>query len=158
MKHKFVRGALLAVFATGLTGAVRPLPSLSAYIGKYPSEKVAGISLYDHPKFRALVRAAAPSKMVEEVVLAPGAEQRVERQGALLVVQICELHICGDHQWSVAILSPNGPAAICYYDSTLMAEGRWFVGVSIIARNNVCWEGEQTSVPDPVFTRLAKGH
>jgi hypothetical protein len=117
------------------------------------------MSLYKHPKFRALVDAAAPSNMVRTTVLTAGVEAPVERQGALLVVQMCEPHDCHDHQWTVAILSPNGPAAICYHDSNLMEEeGRWFIGVTLIARTRLCWEGPHTDVPDAIFMRLAKGH
>ena len=158
MKHKLLRGAMLAVLAIGVTGMGRPVPNLPAYVGKYPSDKVAGVSLYNHPKFRALVEAAAPSNMVATTVLTPAVENRVERQGALLVAEMCEPHDCIDHQWTVAILSPNGPAAVCYHDNNLMGEeGRWFVGVSLVARTRLCWEGEHTNVPDAVFMRLAKG-
>lgn len=158
MKRKLFKGAILAIFAVGITGAARRFPSLSAYVGRYPSDKVAGLSLYNHPRFRALVQAAAPSNMIATTVLAPAVENRVERQGALLVAQMCEAHDCIDHQWTVAILSPGGPAAVCYHDNNLMGEeGRWFVGVSLVARTHVCWEGEHTSVPDAVFMRLSKG-
>ena len=157
MNHTLVKGALLPVLIVGLSAAARPLPSLSRYVGKYPTDKVAGISLYNHPRFRALVNAAAPSNMVAATILAPAVENRVERQGALIVAEMCEAHDCIDRQWTVAILSPNGPAAVCYYDSNLMGGGRWFVGVNLIAQTRLCWEGEHTNVPDAVFMRLARG-
>ncbi len=141
-----------------LTAAGKPIPSLTAYVGKYPSAKVAGVSLYNHPMFRALVGKAAPNTAIRNTVLTSGVESPVERQGALLVVQMCEPHNCSDHQWTVAILSPNGPAAICYHEADLMGEeGRWFVGGTPIVRTRGCWEGSHTDVPDAVFTRLAKG-
>ena len=153
-----MKKAFLAALAFSLTAAGKPAPSLFAYLGKYPSDRIAGISLYNHPLFRTLVRAAAPNSSISATVLTSGVEDRVERQGALLVVQMCEPHNCGDHQWTVAILSPHGPAAICYYDRDLMGDnGRWFIGGSAIVQTTGCWEGSHTDVPDAVFTRLAKG-
>jgi hypothetical protein len=152
-----LRITILVELAMGLTAAGKPASSLSAYVGKYPSDKVAGISLYNNPKFRSLVSGAAPNMAIRTTVLTTGIETPVERQGALLVVQMCEPHNCIDHQWTVAILAPNGPAAICYHDSDLMGEeARWFVGGTSIGRTRGCWEGEHTNVPDAVFTRLAK--
>lgn len=150
--------AVLSVLAFGVVGAGQPAPSLSAYLGKYPSNKVAGVSLYDHPTFRRLVIAAAPNMTVRGAVLSSGVETPMERQGALLVVQMCEPHNCIGHQWTVAIMSPSGPAAICYHDSDLMDdEGRWFIGGVSIGRTRRCWQGDHTDVPDAVFTALAKG-
>jgi hypothetical protein len=153
-----MKKVILAALAVGLMAAGKPAPSLSAYVGKYPSDKVAGISLYSHPKFRTLVSGAAPNTAIRTTVLTSGVETPVERQGALLVVQMCEPHNCSSHQWTVAMLSPSGPAAICYYDSDLMGEeGRWFFSGTTIERTRGCWEGNHTDVPDAVFTRLAKG-
>lgn len=153
-----MRKVILAGVAMALTAAGKPVPSLSAYVGKYPSDKVAGVSLYNHPKFRLLVSGAAPNLAIRTTVLTSGVETPVERQGALLVVQMCEPHNCNGHQWTVAILSPSGPAAICYHDRDLMGEeGRWFIGGTSIGRTRGCWEGNHTDVPDAVFTILAKG-
>lgn len=148
---------LLIGLAVALTAAGKAPPSLAAYVGKYPSNKVVGVSLYNHPKFRSLIIGTAPNLAVRTTVLTPGVETPVERQGALLVARMCEPHNCGDHQWTVAILSPNGPAAICYHDFDLMGdEGRWFIGGLLIARTSGCWEGNHTAVPDVVFAKLAK--
>lgn len=149
----------MAAFALVLVGAGNPAPSLSAYIGKYPSDKVAGISLYNNPKFRILVSGAAPNMSIRTTVLTNGVETPVERQGALLVARVCEPHNCNGHQWTVAILLPNGPAAICYHDGDLMdGDARWFIGGTSIGRSQGCWEGNHTDVPDAVITRLARGH
>ena len=148
---------LVAALTMALTAAGKAPPSLAAYVGKYPSDEVMGVSLYYHPRFRALVVGAAPNLAIRTTVLASGVETPVERQGALLVAQMCEPHNCGEHQWTVAILSPNGPAAICYHDSDLMGdEGRWFIGGVLVARTSGCWEGNHTDVPDVVFMKLAK--
>ena len=154
-----IRRALLAIAAAAsLVGAAKAAPSLSSYLGKYPSDKVAGISLYANPKFRALVRAAAPSATISQTILTAGVETPVEKQGALLVVQMCEPHNCAWHQWTVAMLSPSGPAAICYHDEELMGpEGRWFISGALVARTERCWEGNHTDVPNAVFLKLAKG-
>src|SRR5256885_405110 len=112
MRRKLVRQIMLAAFVIGLTAASRPVPGLAAYVGRYPSDKLAGVSLYNHPKFRTLVGEAAPSNIVRTRILTPGVEAPVERQGALIVAQMCEPHDCNDHQWAVAILSPSGPAAV----------------------------------------------
>lgn len=152
------RTRLVPVFAVALIAAGKAPPSLSSYVGKYPSDKVAGISLYSHPRFRTLVAGAAPNFGIRTTILTAGVESPIERQGALLVVHMCEPHNCAIHQWTVAMLSPNGPAAICYHDGDLMGdEGRWFIGGVLITRTSGCWEGSHTPVPDVVFMRLARG-
>jgi hypothetical protein len=134
-----------------------PAPKLSAYVGKYPSDKVSGISLYKHPKFRALVSAAAPSAAMRATILKSGVETPIELQGPLIVAQMCEPHNCSDHQWTVAVLSPNGPAAVCYHDRTLMGDdARWFVKGESIGRTAGCWQGEHTKVPRAVLLRLSQ--
>jgi hypothetical protein len=152
------RGFFAIALAVALAAAGNAPPSLSAYVGKYPSGKVERVSLYNHPKFRSLVSAAAPNHRIRATILTSGVESPVERQGALLVAQMCEPHNCGDHQWTVAILAPNGPAAICYHDEDLMdEEGRWFIGGVLVERTSGCWEGNHTDVPPAVSARLAKG-
>ena len=147
----------LITLALTLPAANRAAPSLSAYIGKYPSDKVASISLYDHPKFKRLVSGAAPNGSIRAAILEGGVEGLVQRQGALLVQQACEPHNCGDHEWVVAILLPDGPAAICYHDSSLTGvTGRWFVGGAPVGSTQGCSQGGRPSVPDGISTRLAK--
>lgn len=152
-----------AAMALGLgflaTAAVKaPAPALELYIGSYPSKPVRGVSLWNNPKFRKLVANAAPNEGIRKTVLSTGVEAPVERQGSLLVAQACEPHNCGDHQWTVAVLLPNGPAAICYHDYDVMdSEGRWFVNGRVVAKSDGCWSGDHTDVPDRVFAALAKG-
>lgn len=152
-----VKRFLLIGVVVSLTAAAAAAPSLTAYVGKYPSDKIAGVSLYQNPKFRSRVAEAAPNSAIRSTVLASGVETPIEKQGALMVVQACEPHNCSDHQWTVAILAPSGPAAICYHDSDLMgAEGRWFIKGLVVGKTNGCWSGEQTAIPDAIFARLAK--
>jgi hypothetical protein len=141
-----------------LTAATKPAPSLKSYVGKYPSDKGANISFLKHPTVRAAVSGAAPNLSVRTTVLTSGVEGPIDRQGSLIVATMCEPHNCSSHQWTIAILSPRGPAAICYHDSDLMGEvGRWFIGGTAVARTQGCWSGEHTEIPDAVVARLVKG-
>ena len=149
---------LLAITLPGLCAAGLPTASLSSYVGKYPFNKVSGLSLYSHPKFRLLVNGAAPNSSISETILNGGVETPIERQGALVVIRACEPHNCGSHQWTVAVLSPDGPAAICYHDQDLMDdEARWFVGGYLVGQTKGCWKGDHTNVPDAVLLALMRG-
>jgi len=151
------KGLTLAVLAMGVGGAGAPVPNLTAYVDKYPSNKVGGTSLYDHPTYQRLVNVASPSSGVRHVVQTGDVESPVERQGQLLVARGCEAHTCDDHQWLVAIRLPNGPAAICYHDSALMdEEARWFIAGRAVGVTKGCWNGDYTAVPQGIYERLSK--
>ena len=55
------RLAIVLGIALTLTAAAKPAPGLDAYVGKYPSDKVAGISFLKHPIVRSAVSEAAPN-------------------------------------------------------------------------------------------------
>jgi hypothetical protein len=150
---------LFSALIVVLTAPGKSAPSLSAYVGKYPVDKVAGTSLFDHPQFRTLVSDASPNMSIRATILNKDVVQTpVGRQGALIVVRMCEPHRCSTHQWTVAILSPSGPAAICYHTSALMDEqARWFIGGASVSQTRGCWKGNHTDVPDTVAARLTKG-
>lgn len=152
------RLAIALGIALTLTAAAKPAPALNAYVGKYPSDKVAGISFLKHPIVRTAVSGAAPNLGVRTTILTSGVEGPVERQGSLIVATMCEPHNCNSHQWTIALLSPRGPAAVCYHDADLMGEvGRWFIGGAAVVRTQGCWSGEHTEIPDAVVARLVKG-
>ena len=147
---------LLIPLALALTAAARPAPSLSSYVGKYPFDRVRGISLHGHPLYRALVRQAAPNATIRSTVLGTGVETPIEQPGALIVVQACEPHNCTDHEWTVAIRLPRGPAAVRYQDTdTLGDEARWYIGGAEVLRTDACWAGDHMDVPGTVVAGLA---
>jgi hypothetical protein len=116
----------LLLVAVAAVPAVQPL---SAYVGKYPFNKVGGYKFITHPTVRSAVDDAVFNKSVKAAVLSDGVAGPIRKQGSLILTWSCEPHNCGSHNWSIAIVGPKGPAAVCYHDEDLMGDmSAWFLG------------------------------
>lgn len=110
--------------------AAKSAPPLSAYIGKYPYEKVQGVVFLKNPALVAAVKKDALPKGVAKWVLSVDTTQvPIVEQDGKLVAHACEPHNCGDHQWAILIDKASGSADVCYHNPSETGEGksRWYL-------------------------------
>lgn len=102
---------------------------LAAYVGKYPSDKVAGVSWNEHPAVLAAIRASVGDPAVRQAVLElPGPSAPIELIGGKVSAWSCEVHNCGQHQWTVMVDPASGAADVCYFNEEQDAgNSRWFL-------------------------------
>lgn len=103
---------------------------LSAYVGKYPSDKVVGISFLDTPAVRQAVAANVPDAKIRDFVFgSDGPQAPIVSKAGRILAWGCERHNCGYHNWSVSITPDGSTADICFYHDDDSADGpaRWFL-------------------------------
>lgn len=114
---------------------------LTAYVGKFPFEAVAGVAWHDHPMVTAGIRKTVTDADVVRAMQSPGGpsapigtyEGKVGSWG-------CQQHNCGDHQWAVLVDPKSGATDVCYHNAE-QAEGasRWFLADgSVETRSGNC--------------------
>lgn len=103
---------------------------LSKYVGKHPSETIAGNRFLDEPAVKAAVAANVPDPKVREFVFSyNGPDAPIVVKNGRILAWGCERHNCGYHNWSVAI-SPDGSAAeVCFYHNDNSPDGpaTWYL-------------------------------
>lgn len=102
---------------------------LSAYVGKFPFDKVGGVSWNDNRQVQAgiakTVKDAAARKAILET---PGPAAPIELIDGKVSAWACEQHNCGPHQWMVMVDPGSGATDVCYYDEEADgANARWFL-------------------------------
>jgi len=117
-------------------------PSLAAYAGKSPYDKVAGKTFTETDPVKAAIAGSGASaearKWLADIT---GPASPIVLQNGKLVMNECQEHNCGDHNWTIAI-APDGTAPeICYYDMNLGPKPQWFVGGKAVDRPAVGDEG-----------------
>lgn len=147
---------LFSIAALTLISAAT-LPPLALYVGKYPFDKVRGHTFISHPIVRKAVSNAVWSKPIYDQVMSAGVAGPITQSATLIVSSSCEPHNCGDHNWTIVILKPRGPAAICYHDQELTdSNGRWFIaGRSKYVTPDGC-SGEIRGIPSRVIADLGR--
>lgn len=114
--------------------AAPPLPAsvasgLAAYAGRFPFDKIGGVTWNDHPAVKAGIAASvkdARARKAIETLEGPAAP--IEMRGGKLVAWACEAHNCGAHQWAVHVDPATGATDVCYFDETASAaQSRWFL-------------------------------
>jgi hypothetical protein len=150
------RKMLLAIVAMMLIAAAA-LPPLAFYSGKYPFDKIRGYTFVSHPFVRAAMTRAVWSKTIRDQVLSAGVAGPISQSATLMVAHSCEPHNCGDHNWTIVIVKPRGPAAVCYHDQELTdSSGRWFVdGQARYVSADGCSD-TVTTIPSQVIAHLAR--
>ncbi len=137
----------------GVIGATRAAPTLNAYVGKYPFDRVAGVAFLKHPLVVHAVKNAVLEEKITSEILGAGVSGPIERHGALIVSQACRPHDCGSVNWTIAMVPGRAKAAVCYHFEDLMGDrSRWFVGGSPKATVE---GGCETSVPTQIAGLLA---
>lgn len=109
--------------------AATPAGDLSAYVGKFPFDKVNGVPWNDNP-----VVAAGIAKTVTDAAARKAITQMSGPSSAIALYQgkvaswACQQHNCGDHQWNVMVDPKSGATDVCYYNAEqLQDNSRWFL-------------------------------
>jgi hypothetical protein len=104
-------------------------PDLSAYVGKYPFDKVSGVSWLEHPVVKAAVTKTVTDPAALKTILASnGPADVIKKNGTRLQSWACQQHDCGPLNWTVQIDPANGTADVCYFDEKVSDKSaRWFL-------------------------------
>jgi len=110
-------------------------PSLAAYAGKSPYDKVAGKTFTETDAVKAAIAGSGASAEARKWLAdTTGPASPIVLENGKLVMNECQEHNCSDHNWTIAI-APDGTAPeICYYDMKLGPKPRWFVGGKAVDR------------------------
>jgi hypothetical protein len=119
---------ILCVAALTLGATKLAAPPVSAFVGKYPFDKIAGYTFLRLPSVRTAVRNAVFSDATQARVLNPNSvTSPITRNGEFVLSWACEPHNCAWHQWSIVVTPSGRKGAVCYYNEELMRGERWFV-------------------------------
>ncbi|SEH16723.1 hypothetical protein SAMN05428974_1844 [Sphingopyxis sp. YR583] len=104
-------------------------PDLSAYVGKYPFDKVDGVAFGDHPLVKAGIAATVTDARVRTAITATaGPSAPIEMIDGKVASWACQQHKCGEHQWTVLVDPATGATDVCYVNDPAMTnESRWFL-------------------------------
>lgn len=104
-------------------------PALTAYVGKYPFEKVSGVAWVDHPVVQAVIRRSVTDPGVRKAILGTaGTADPIVSENGRLRSWMCEPHNCGGHRWTVVIDPGTATGDVCYYDASVSDDNaRWFL-------------------------------
>lgn len=106
----------------------KPAASLTVYEGKYPYDEVAGRTFVQTDAVKAAIAASgADAKVRSWLNNSTGPASPIVLEDGKLVMNECQTHNCGDHNWTIAIAPDGTGAEICYYDAELSRSPRWFV-------------------------------
>lgn len=128
-----MRPVVLAAITIALMAAVSANAEtnlLAAYAGKYPFDKVGGVTFIAQPAVAAGVKKAVADKAVQGWVLnADTTAGPISVKGGKVQSWACEPHNCGDHEWTIVIDLASGATDVCYHDATTMKDGqaRWYL-------------------------------
>lgn len=122
-------------FVPPVTQAPAPLPGqehaspLTAYVGHYPRDAVAGVSFFDRTEVANALIEAVPEEKVRRMMIGPDATRTpIFQTGRRIAAYGCEQHNCGDHNWTIytAIDGNADQAAVCYHQAETMGDvSRW---------------------------------
>lgn len=118
---------------------------LGGYVGKYPFDKMDGVSFLEAPAVRAAVTATVPDGRIRAWVFEKaGPQSPIALKDGRLLAWGCEAHNCGAHNWTI-VIDPAGTAAeLCYFDEgTDPGSARWYLaGGKTEMRKDSCPSGE----------------
>lgn len=136
---RFTLTLLFLSLAAAAAGASAPSrrapPDLLRYAGRYPSDRVSGISFRTHPLVRAAINGAAPAGIRSDI-LSGQVESPIAVLPNFIIGHSCEAHSCGTHNTSVVINYRTREAAVCR-----ITDGRaaiWYRNGRVAARNGSC--------------------
>jgi hypothetical protein len=112
--------------ATGApTGAVA---SLSAYVGKYPLDKVGDYAFFQHPVVQeGLSRAVTDPKVLAAIAAIKGPVGPVMRKDNDIAASQCQQHDCGAHNYAIHVdATTNTVSSVCYYDEQTGPIATWY--------------------------------
>jgi hypothetical protein len=119
-----------ATNAAAPANAVAPAAtaSLAAYEGKQPFDKVNGKVFTESAAVKAAIAGSGADAKVRGWLanLDGPAGPIVLREGKLFMGE-CQVHNCGDHNWTIAIAPDGTRPEICYYDASAGKVPAWYV-------------------------------
>lgn len=120
--------------------ASAPAVDLSAYVGRFPFDKVAGVEFMDHPRVAAAIAAALGDPALERIITGtPGPTAPIFLSEGRVGMWGCQQHNCGNHQWTVLIDQATGAAEVCYRKAEGEGGGsRWYRDGTAAARDGDC--------------------
>ena len=113
---------------------------ITAYIGKYPSETVGGVTFFDRTEVaNALITAVGDEKLRRMITSRDGVKIPIFSSDGRIAAHGCEQNNCADHNWTF-LLSPDGThAEACFHDAAAMANtSRWYANDKPIPRAGTC--------------------
>ena len=133
-------------FVPPQTQAPAPLPGqehgnpITAYVGKYPSDTVGGVTFFDRTEVsNALISAVGDLKLRRMITTRGGTGVPIFMSNGRIAAHGCEPHDCADHNWTF-LLAPDGTRAeACFHDAAAMGEtSRWYANSAPVARPGNC--------------------
>ncbi len=119
-------GARLAGAALLVLGSAAALPAWAAdpsqWVGKYPSDKIDGRTLWD--TLEPALDAAIGARLGTTVRRGWGPEEPVVASGGWVVARACKTHECGDNNVTVAV-SPQRRLIACTLVNDNQDRGTW---------------------------------
>jgi uncharacterized protein YceK len=117
------------------TAAAPAAASLSAYAGKTPFEKVAGKTFVETDAVKAAIAGTgADAKVRTWLANTMGPASPIVMKDGKLLMNECQEHNCGDHNWTIAIAPDGSAPEICYYDAAASKNPQWFVNGKAVDR------------------------
>ena len=104
---------------------------LSAYVGHYPRDAVAGVNFFDRTEVaRTLNRAVGDQNIRSLITKAQGPATPIfALPGGRVASWGCEAHNCGGHHWTVIVANDPEAGRVCYHDEASMGgKSRWYAG------------------------------
>lgn len=119
------RAFVITVSATLIAAAAST--GLSGYVGKYPFDKVNGVSFLANAQVRQQVARHIPVAL-QKTILSPNivGSPIARVSPSLIAATMCEQHNCGPHNWSILISADGSRAAICHVNWEEEQTGAWF--------------------------------
>lgn len=132
--------ALLALAAPAQAGEL--YPPITDYAGKTLIDEIDGFVLFDNPRTRDAVAAAASDPDISAQVLSTDVVASPIVGGwvwGIGLVHACEPQNCGLHNWSFVFDEASGRAGVCYFVMASGEPARWYVGKKfVVAQEGGC--------------------
>jgi hypothetical protein len=111
------------------TSAGSDADDLTAYVGKFPFDKIGGVTWGDHPLVKDGIRKTVKDAAVRTAMDMPGGPSApIGMHNGKVGSWACEAHNCGDHQWAVLVDPKSGATDVCYHNAAKTGDkSRWFL-------------------------------
>ncbi|TPG13549.1 hypothetical protein [Sphingomonas oligophenolica] len=135
-----------AAFVPPKTQAPAPLPGqahqvpLAAYIGKYPTDTVGGVTFFDRTEVaNALIAAVGDDKLRRMITARDGVTVPIFAYQNKIAAHGCEPHNCSAHSWTF-VMNPDASGAVaCFHDEAAMGDtSRWVANDEPVTRPGDC--------------------
>jgi hypothetical protein len=124
---------------TPIPGQAQTTP-ITAYVGKYPHDAVAGVDFFDRTDVATgLVNAVGDAKLRERIRGRSGPATPIFKLGDRIAARGCEEQNCAARNWTVMIDPKRGKTEVCYHDAATMGvQSDWYAGAAPARRATTC--------------------